>query len=292
MRVLLTGASGQLGSHLCDVLPASGYDLLALNSASLDISSRDQVLARAADCPDVIVNAAAYTAVDKAESEADKAFAVNETGVANLIELAGLLDIPLINVSTDYVFDGSASEPYTEDYPTSPLGVYGESKRAGELLLESSSIPYVNIRTSWVFSEYGNNFVKTMLRLGKERESLSIVADQVGCPTYAGDLAKEIVRILDGYADEDQWVGGHFHYCGDQQVSWFEFADYIFSVAKCNGLISSKPALSPIVTKEYPTPADRPLYSVMSTEKIHSTYGCASSNWKVAIKLVINRLAS
>ncbi|WP_419810556.1 dTDP-4-dehydrorhamnose reductase [Bacterioplanoides sp.] len=292
MKVLLTGASGQLGSHLREVLPVNGHELLAMDSASLDISSREQVLTCASDCPDVIVNAAAYTAVDKAESDVDKAFAVNEVGVRHLVELAKLLNIPLINVSTDYVFDGRASVPYVEDYPVSPLGVYGNSKRAGEALLESSDVLFVNIRTSWVFSEYGNNFLKTMLRLGCERDSLSVVSDQIGCPTYAGDLAVAINNILFYYSKNKTLTSGHFHYCGDQQTSWFGFAEYIFSIAKSNRVISMSPQLSPIVTKEYPTPAIRPLYSVLNTQKIRSTYGCIPSDWKSAANKVIARLAT
>ena len=292
MKILLTGAAGQLGSHLCDLLPVKGHELLAFNSAELDISSREQVLTHTADQPEIIINAAAYTAVDKAESVQDKAFAVNETGVKNLIELAQKLKIPLINVSTDYVFDGSASEPYTEGHPTSPLGVYGQSKRAGEVLLEQSDVPFVNIRTSWVFSEYGSNFLKTMLRLGKERNSLSIVSDQVGCPTYAGDLAERICVILDYYSKKNELISGHFHYCGDHPVSWFDFAEYIFEVAEREGLISNAPYLAAIATEDYPTPAARPAYSVLNTERLRHEYACLPSDWKKATLKIITQAVS
>ena len=287
MKVLVTGAAGQLGSHLCELIPAEGFELLAFSSQELDITSEQQVLTLASSEPAIIVNAAAYTAVDKAEVEFDQAYAVNEQGVANLVKLAEQLNIPLINVSTDYVFDGSAQEPYAEDQVTSPLGVYGKSKRAGEMILERSNCEFVNIRTSWVFSEHGNNFLKTMLRLGKARDALSIVADQRGCPTYAGDLARGICALLSYYQTNQALVVGHFHYAGDTEVSWFEFAKEIFSTAQSGSYLESAPALSAIATSEYPTPAARPAYSVLSSTRFQAAYGHAPSDWKVAIKTVL-----
>lgn len=290
MKVLVTGAAGQLGSHLCEMIPAEGFELLAFSSKELDITSEQQVLALASSKPSIIVNAAAYTAVDKAEADIDQAYAVNEQGVANLVKLAERLNIPLINVSTDYVFDGSAQEPYTEDQVTSPLGVYGESKRAGEVILECSSCDFVNIRTSWVFSEHGNNFLKTMLRLGKDRDALSIVANQRGCPTYAGDLARGICAVLSYYQSNQALMVGHFHYAGDIEVSWFEFAEEIFSAAQSSAYLESTPVLSAIATSEYPTPAARPVYSVLSSGRFQAAYGHPPSDWGRAIKTVLAAL--
>ncbi|MEI7266427.1 dTDP-4-dehydrorhamnose reductase [Pectobacterium versatile] len=281
MRILLTGANGQLGRCFQDRLPAE-WEILATDSAELDITEIEHVERTVKQFkPDAIVNAAAYTAVDKAESEPELAAKINVTGPENLAIVASKQGIRLVHVSTDYVFDGNATEPYSEDSATNPLSVYGKTKLAGEQAVAKASPEAIIVRTAWVFSEYGNNFVKTMLRLGKERDTLSIVNDQRGCPTYAGDLAQAIISLLDKNAE-----GGIYHYCGDKEVSWYEFANTIFEMAKQQGVIDKVPLVTAIMTEQYPTPARRPQYSSLSCEKIKGLY-ITLSDWKRALKKTI-----
>lgn len=281
MKVLLTGANGQLGRCFQDRLPA-GWQILATDAAELDITDLAQVTAAiAAFKPDAIVNAAAYTAVDKAESETELAERINATGPANLASVAAQHGIRLLHVSTDYVFDGNANMPYTEQSPTNPLSAYGITKLAGERAVSAAAPDAIIVRTAWVFSEYGNNFVKTMLRLGKERDALNIVDDQRGCPTYAGDLAQTIIALLRQNA-----AGGIYHYTGDKEVSWFEFAQAIFSVAVQKAVLSKVPTLTPITTAQYPTPAHRPAYSTLAGDKIKAL-GITLSDWQGALNNTI-----
>ncbi|MCW2481609.1 dTDP-4-dehydrorhamnose reductase [Candidatus Symbiopectobacterium sp. NZEC135] len=281
MKVLLTGANGQLGRCFQDRLPAD-WHILATDFAELDITDLEQVTAAViAFKPDAIVNAAAYTAVDKAESDVELAERINVAGPANLARVAAQHGIRLVHVSTDYVFDGNASTPYTEQSPTNPLSVYGKTKLAGEQAVSATAPDAIIVRTAWVFSEYGNNFVKTMLRLGKERDALSIVDDQRGCPTYAGDLAQVIIALLQQNA-----AGGIYHYTGDKEVSWFEFAQAIFTVAVQKSVLNKSPTLTPITTAQYPTPAHRPAYSTLASDKIKGL-GIALSDWQGALKKTI-----
>ncbi|KHS85097.1 dTDP-4-dehydrorhamnose reductase [Pectobacterium carotovorum] len=273
MKILLTGANGQLGSCFQDRLPAE-WEILATDSAELDITNLEHVERTVKQFkPDAIVNAAAYTAVDKAESEPELAAKINVTGPENLAIVSSKQGIQLVHVSTDYVFDGNATEPYREDSATNPLSVYGKTKLAGEQAVAKASYEAIIVRTAWVFSEYGNNFVKTMLRLAKERDTLSIVNDQRGCPTYAGDLAQAIISLLEKNAE-----GGIYHYCGDKEVSWYEFAEEIFNIAEQKNIISSVPTLSAISTGEYITPAKRPKYSSLDCLKIKKL-DINLSNW-------------
>ncbi|WP_224718600.1 dTDP-4-dehydrorhamnose reductase [Pectobacterium versatile] len=282
MRILLTGANGQLGRCFQDRLPA-GWEILATDAAELDITDLKQVEeAVKAFQPNAIVNAAAYTAVDKAESEPELAEKINVTGPENLAIAASEQGIRLVHVSTDYVFDGNATEPYHEDSATNPLSVYGKTKLAGEQAVAKTSPEAIIIRTAWVFSEYGNNFVKTMLRLGKERDTLNIVGDQRGCPTYAGDLAQAIIALLQQNA-----TGGIYHYSGDQEVSWYEFAQAIFSVATRKSILNKAPELTSISTEQYPTAAHRPTYSTLWCAKIQSL-GIKLSDWNKALAVVLS----
>ena len=273
MKILLTGANGQLGRCFQDRLPAH-WQIWSTDASKLDITDLKQVEAAVAHYqPDAIVNAAAYTAVDKAESESALAEKVNVTGPHNLASVAHEQGIRLVHISTDYVFDGNATTPYVESSTTNPLSVYGKTKLAGELAVIKATPESIIVRTAWVFSEYGNNFVKTMLRLAKERDALSIVADQKGCPTYAGDLAQAIISLLEKNAES-----GIYHYCGDKEVSWYEFAEEIFKAASKKNAISCIPTLVAISGEEYPTPAKRPKYSVLSCSKINSL-NIHQSNW-------------
>jgi dTDP-4-dehydrorhamnose reductase len=235
-----------------------------------------------------VINASAYTAVDKAEDDQDEAEKINHIAVDNIASICSEIGCWLIHISTDYVFDGAASHPYSEDAETNPQGVYGVSKLKGELAIQSSGCKYLIIRTAWVYSEYGNNFLKTMLRLGADRDELSIVGDQIGCPTYAQDIAKSIVSIL-SCLDLKGTLSGIYHYCGDESCSWYDFARAIFAVAEIHG---SKPPsnIKSITTLEYPTPAIRPAYSVLDCTKIENVFGVTRSNWRDGIKIVIDRL--
>jgi dTDP-4-dehydrorhamnose reductase len=286
MKVLLTGSKGQLGSCFCDRLPA-GWDVLATDSDSLDITDLARVKQVVADYrPDAIVNAAAYTAVDKAETENELAARINEQGPKNLAQAAAEAGCRLIHVSTDYVFDGQAKAPYREADVTNPLGVYGKTKLDGEIAVAGVHPEAIIIRTAWVFSEYGNNFVKTMLRLAKDRDVLGIVADQRGCPTYAGDIAQAIIDLLQRRAE-----GGVYHFCGDKEVSWSEFAEAIFAAAMAQGLLEKSPQVNGITTEQYPTPAKRPAYSSLDCEKI-KTCRIAPSDWQQALKNILKATAA
>ncbi|WP_417551900.1 dTDP-4-dehydrorhamnose reductase [Marinomonas fungiae] len=290
MRILLTGKNGQLGRCFQDVVAVSAHELFACNSSELDITNADQVAAMVAEVkPDVIVNAAAYTAVDNAEQDQAQAYAVNEQGVANLAKAAEALGVPVIHVSTDYVFDGQAVAPYKPSDETAPQGVYGASKLAGEQALAAICTRYIVLRTAWVFSEYGNNFVKTMLRLGNEREALNVVADQYGCPTYAGDLAKAILQLCDRYQATQELAWGIHHYCGDLPTSWHGFARTIFFKGHQAGLLENIPQLTAISSEQYPTPAKRPEYSVLSTATLEAL-GVEPSGWLQALDAVMSKL--
>lgn len=281
MKVLLTGAKGQLGRCFSDRCPA-GWDILATDSDTLDITNLEQVRKiTVAYQPNFIVNAAAYTAVDKAEVEHDIAALINDIGPKNLATVAKEVGARLVHISTDYVFDGEATTPYIEDAATNPLGVYGQTKLNGELAVSQVQPEALIIRTAWVFSEYGNNFVKTMLRLAQGRERLGIVADQRGCPTYAGDIASAVITLL-----QKEAPGGIYHFCGDSEVAWSEFAEIIFSAALEKGVLALAPIVEGITTEQYPTPAKRPKYSVLNCEKIQHA-GVVLSPWKQQVQFVV-----
>ncbi|MEH0876403.1 dTDP-4-dehydrorhamnose reductase [Pectobacterium cacticida] len=284
MKILLTGANGQLGRCFQDWLPQE-WEIWATDSAELDITDRQAVFAAvAAFRPEAIVNAAAYTAVDKAENEPELAALINKTGPENLALAAKAINARLVHVSTDYVFDGTATEPYLETDKPNPLGVYGQTKLDGERSVEAVLPEAIIIRTAWVFSEYGNNFVKTMLRLGKERDELNVVADQRGCPTYAGDIAQAIIDLLKQNA-----TGGIYHFCGDKEVSWHEFAEAIFAQAVDKGILAKAPVVNAITTEQYPTPAKRPAYSNLDCKKIKALK-IKLSDWSFALPAIYTKL--
>jgi dTDP-4-dehydrorhamnose reductase len=284
MKVLLTGSKGQLGNCFQDRLPAD-WELWATDSDVLDITDLIAVKSAVEEFrPNIIVNAAAYTAVDKAESEYELAALINKTGPKNLALAAKEVGARLVHVSTDYVFDGVAIDPYTETDATNPLGVYGLTKLDGEIAVATVHPESIIIRTAWVFSEYGNNFVKTMLRLAKEHDSLRIVADQRGCPTYAGDIAQVIIDLLRRNIE-----GGIYHFCGNLEVSWSEFANEIFTVAYSKKIILKKPLINRITSDEYITAAKRPSYSSLNCDKIIGL-GIEPSNWKEALKKIVDPL--
>lgn len=286
MKVLLTGANGQLGCCFIDKFPID-WILLATDSQQLDITDNLAVNNFINENrPDVIVNAAAYTAVDMAEDEQDLAYQVNAIGPKNLAIAAQKYNAKFIHVSTDYVFDGSKNIPYTEEDTTNPINIYGKTKRNGEVAILNNNPSAIIIRTSWVFSEYGNNFVKTMLKLASNKSELSIINDQLGCPTYAGDIANTILTIIMNESD-----GGIYHYCGDQSITWFKFASKIFLITeKLNPITTKKITLKPILTSGYPTKAKRPLYSVLNMNKIEKIAGIKASDWNNALVHVISHI--
>ncbi|HFG1878524.1 TPA: dTDP-4-dehydrorhamnose reductase [Vibrio cholerae] len=288
MRILLTGKNGQLGRCFQDVLTVTNHQLFAYGSTELNITDAQQVAEIVQYVkPDIIVNAAAYTAVDKAETDSENAYLVNAMGPELLAKQAHDLDIPLIHVSTDYVFDGESVEPYLPSDQTNPQGVYGASKLAGERAVTTVCEKYIILRTAWVFSEYGNNFVKTMVSLAKERDSMCVVADQYGCPTYAGDLAKAILHICEQNEQGKPVAWGIYHYCGDTPTSWHGFSRTIFAKAELLGVIDKRPQLKAINSEQYPTLAKRPEYSVMSTVSLRDI-GVSPSDWRMALDKCIN----
>ncbi len=285
MRVLITGCNGQVGSCLTEQLANNEkITVLALDRQHLDITNQDAVGAVVTEFqPNVIINAAAHTAVDKAEEEVALSYAINRDGPKYLAQAAQTIGAAILHISTDYVFEGNKVGDYIETDPTNPQGVYGESKLAGEIAVAESCDKHIIFRTAWVFGEHGNNFVKTMLRLGATRDALSIVGDQSGGPTYAGDIAKALIQIAKCITQGDTVEYGVYHFSGLPHVSWYEFADAIFDVAVQQKLFENKPALTSITTDQYPTPAKRPSNSRLSNEKIVTNFSIEVSDWKAAL---------
>lgn len=274
LNILITGANGQLGSSLRQLGSVSPNNYLATDVAELDITDAGAVLQTVKEQRiDVIVNCAAYTNVEKAEEDEPTADLLNHKAAAYLAAAAKETGATLIHVSTDYVFDGTAHLPYTEDAPTAPLGVYGRTKLAGERAVAESGCKYLTFRTAWLYSEYGNNFLKTMLRLTAEKERLNVVFDQAGTPTYAGDLAMTIFSIVEGgyFAGNE----GLYHFSNEGVASWYDFAAEIAAAAghdKCR--------IRPCRTAEFPTKAARPAYSVLDKSKIKETFGLEIPHWR------------
>ena len=285
MKVMIVGENGQLGKTLMHTAPST-VTAFALDIPDFDITDADQVNQTVdAEMPAVIINASAYTAVDRAEEQAELAFRVNAKGPRHLALAAKKIGARLIHVSTDYVFDGSACTPYAPDAPCSPLGVYGKSKREGERNVLDVLDDAVIIRTAWLYSQYANNFVKTMLRLMKEKPELNVVADQIGGPTWATTLAGAIWQIV---AKPD--LKGIFH-CTDAGVaSWYDFAVAISEEAVIRGLIEKPIPIHPIPTSEYPTPARRPAYSVLDCTASWRALFIQPVQWRVALRQMMDAL--
>jgi dTDP-4-dehydrorhamnose reductase len=286
MKILVTGANGQVGHCLQQQLSESNWEFVALTRAELDISDAHAVENTVQQIrPDIIINAAAYTAVDKAEQERELAFAINRDGPANLARAAKQINAAIFHISTDYVFAGDATGTYSEDEPTAPQGIYGQSKLEGEQAVAAANDKHIILRTAWVFGEHGNNFVKTMIRLGANRDALGIVADQEGGPTYAGDIARALITIAQQYAAEKNIAWGIYHYSGLPHISWFGFAQHIFAeVDQAKLYAKNIPQLNAITTADYPTPAKRPANSKLDCNKIQRAFGIAASNWQLALK--------
>ena len=283
-RILITGGSGQVGHCLKAQLEGCA-ELSVPDSSALNIADRHSVRQAVETFrPDYIINAAAYTAVDKAENDAERAFAVNRDGARHLAEAAEAAGAAMLHISTDYVFDGAGGAPYDEAAPTAPQNIYGASKLAGEQAVLAACRRAVVMRTSWVFGAHGQNFVKTMLRLGRERDSLGIVADQYGAPTAAADIAAALITIVRRHTPEQLAErAGIYHYCGSPYASWFEFAEIIFAEAAVQGVLAKIPAVKPIATADYPTPAKRPADSRLDCGKIRTVFGIGPCDWHSAL---------
>ena len=288
-NVLVTGANGQLGNELKKLagrlnLP---FKFIFTDVSELDVTDRDQIanFIRDYSIP-YIINCAAYTAVDKAETDVEKAYLVNEKAVENIAIAARQEGAKVIHISTDFVFDGRSEIPYTEDMEPNPLSVYGRSKLKGEEALRAVGGEWMIIRTSWLYSEYGNNFVKTMIRLMNERDRLTIVDDQRGAPTYAADLVEMIIHILQ-YTEENEWKTGIYHFSNRGETTWFGFAEEIKRLAGID-----KCELVPVKTEEYGAPASRPAYSVMDLSKICAAFHVEIPEWKEALRRCVGLLRS
>ena len=290
--ILVTGANGQLGSEM-QTLSGSypEYEFLFVTRRELPIDDEKAVENFFSNHPiNYCVNCAAYTAVDKAETDSENAFIINGSAVGNLAKYCKLQGATFIHISTDYVFDGTATSPYKEDDTVNPVNLYGASKLKGEQLTIFNNPDSIIIRTSWVYSYSGNNFVKTMLRLMKERESIQVVSDQLGCPTYAADLAAAIMQIINQLKqspfllNEVREIGQIFNYSNQGVINWYQFALAIkeFSGTGC--------VVNPILSSQYPTPAKRPNYSVMDTSKIERTFHLVIPNWKDSLQKCVKLL--
>jgi dTDP-4-dehydrorhamnose reductase len=284
MKILLAGKNGQVGRCLVDLLEAqTELTLLAFGREELDITESIQVDKIVSEFqPNIIINAAAYTAVDKAEQECELANAINKEGPQNLARAANKVNAAIIHISTDYVFDGDSEESYTESDATDPQGWYGRSKLAGEQAVAQACPKHIILRTAWVFGKHGNNFVKTMLRLAKTRDALDVVADQFGGPTYAGDIANTILTITKQIA-RDSHAYGVYHFSGFPHVSWHAFAEKIFDIALERNVVIQPIKVNQIATIDYPTPAKRPANSRLNCDKIHNAFGIQQSDWQAAL---------
>ena len=284
-KILVTGADGQLGRSIRRLSHLLAND--AFTYADVDtLDLTDPVATAAFVCdlhPDYIINCAAYTAVDRAETDEARCRQVNRDAVCHLASAARAVGARMVHISTDYVFDGTQCRPYVETDPVNPQSVYGQTKWEGEEVLREVCPDALIVRTAWLYSEFGSNFVKTMLRLGRDREQLSVVFDQVGTPTYAGDLAEALLTLI-GQADTNGWHPGTYHFSNEGVCSWYDFARKVMQLGnlRCTVL--------PIETKDYPTPARRPAFSVLNKAKIKKTFGIHIFHWENALEQCLKRL--
>lgn len=290
MKIIIIGSKGQLGRELVSQSKNLGFEILGVDLPQLDITNIVQVENTITNFqPSLAINAAAYTAVDKAETEQRLAMAVNSDGPKNLAVVCAKSDIPLIHISSDYVFDGQKGAPYIEHDPVSPLGVYGKSKADGEKKIRLNIKKCVIVRTSWLYGAHGHNFVKTMLTLGKEKETIPVVIDQLGSPTCAADLAETVLTIAALIPKRTEIDWGTYHYCGQGVTSWHEFAETIFEIARPYGsIITTK--VAPITTDQYPTIAKRPPFSALDCGLIKKRFKISPKPWQKSLKITIDHI--
>ncbi|WP_433863540.1 dTDP-4-dehydrorhamnose reductase [Sphingobacterium thalpophilum] len=279
MKIVITGASGQLGSELRELLPGSEKECYFLDRKQLPLDQTELIQdILGMYQPDLIIHAGAYTAVDQAEDEPGLANLVNHLACEEIAQYCRLHGAKLIAVSTDYVFDGNSAVPLKEDAPTGPVNVYGQTKLAGEKAIQKWCAEAIIIRTSWVYSSFGKNFVKTMCRLMAERDEVRVINDQIGSPTYAADLAKAILKI----ADSPNWQAGIYHYSNEGEISWYDFAVAIRDIRSFDCKVT------PIPTTAYPTPAKRPQYSLLDKGKIKAAYAVEVPDWKSSLMRMLD----
>lgn len=292
MNILIFGKCGQLAWELGLQKPKQGYRVVSVDLPDVDITDGQQVESTfACHVPDMVINASAYTNVDGAEADRETAYAVNAQGPAVIAGFCRDRNIPFIHISTDFVFNGRANRPYTEADPVDPLGVYGKSKAEGERLTRQCTEKHIIIRTSWLYSVNGHNFVKTMLRIGRERDIIKVVSDQKGCPTCARDLAEAIWQIVEQIRESINAPWGTYHYCGQGVVSWYEFAEAIFDISEELG-IENRPSVKPISTVQFPTTARRPAYSALDCSRIETRFGISTRPWRQSLKKTLTQLHS
>jgi dTDP-4-dehydrorhamnose reductase len=290
MKILIVGGRGQLGRELVQQGPRWHFEILAPSHQQLDITSNKATKQFIQyHQPACVINAAAYTQVDRAEIEEALAFAVNKSGCTNLAQICASNDIPLFQISTDYVFDGQKNTPYRVSDPIAPIGVYGRSKAAGEAETRSNCKEHIIIRTSWLYSIHGQNFVKTMLKLAATRETIQVVSDQYGSPTSAEDLANAVLAIADQWRRKSAVDWGTYHYCGLGIISWYEFAKAIIDYANRWGEVKTC-RIEPVTTAQYPTKARRPTFSALDCTLIKNNFGINPKPWRNSLKDTIQRL--
>jgi dTDP-4-dehydrorhamnose reductase len=292
MKVLITGANGQLGRELVRLSQAGNLDIYAFDRQQLNITDENRlkrVLARIS--PAVVINAAAYTDVDRAQDEPDLAYAVNTAGPTHLARYCADNHMALIHISTDYVFDGTNDRPYQESDPIGPLGIYGQSKAQGESAVRSTLSDHIIVRTSWLYGVYRHNFIKTILKLAAEKTVLKVVADQMGSPTSAADLAKTVLLIASKIGAHVKFEWGTYHYCGAGITSWHGLAKKVIELASPYAALKTR-QVDAISTAEWPTPAPRPLYSALDCARLKNQFGIAPRPWQQSLQHTIERIFS
>ena len=293
MRILVTGGQGQVGSALAQQGLEQNLDLIALGRQDLDITCAQAIASAFAKYePDLMINAAAYTAVDKAESEPELAYAINETATALLADACAERGIPMLHISTDYVFDGTKDSPYVESDPVNPIAVYAKSKEAGERAVRERLERHIILRTSWVFGLKGDNFVKTMVRLAKDRDRLTVVADQFGGPSSARGIAETLLTIAAQYQSGATFAWGTYHYCQKPYVSWHQFAEAIVTRSIEIGLVDHEVEVVPIPSSEFPTPVMRPENSRLDTNALAAAFGTVNFDWRTEMNSVMLNFAN
>jgi len=292
VKLLVIGRSGQVAQALGALDGEAGHQVITLGRPEVDLVVPETVHAAIkAQQPDVVINAGAYTAVDQAETERDAAFAINDHGAGGVAEACTRFGVPLIHISTDYVFDGTKPTPYSERDPVAPLGVYGQSKCAGEQRVRTLCPHHIILRTAWVFSPFGKNFVKTMLSLAETRDEISVVSDQVGSPTYAPHLAQAIVDVCTQiHGEREDVVWGTYHAAGGGEASWFEVAQKTFATSRALGGVTAK--VSPIPSSDYPTPAKRPANSRLDCANLQQNFNTTIANWEHGVEACVRQLSA
>ena len=292
MKILVTGSEGQLGWELLRQGDKLGFEMFPADLPELDITNSDQAGQLLQHCkPSLLINVAAYTNVDRAETDKSLAFAVNRDGPKVLARQCHIEKIPLIHVSTDFVFDGLKKSPYLESDPIAPIGVYGQSKAAGEDMVRTHLETHIIVRTAWLYGAHGHNFVKTMLRLAKEKETIRVVADQYGCPTSAFDLAEALLIMAQRFRDAAEITFGTYHFCGKGVTTWFDFTKEIVKLAELYSPVKTA-HVTPITTAEFPTDAARPPYSALDCGLIEKRFGIFPKPWQESLKITIDRIFS